>query len=119
MAWLGFRCQTPKVEDDSVLDDMYAYADDKEGLFTQGLNQTLPENDLETECSCNLSVTFQKIEDRLGEPEGPSIIVYRHTESFWNVLFRQNIDLLKSNFLLGQLCAPAIVRSPVISSCCC
>ena len=109
VAWFGFKAKAES--------DVFAYADDEAELFLKKMeadkvNATkrhVVEDVMEdVKCCCNLREKISSIESILGKSEeGPTIIVHRRPETFWTVLLRQDIDLLKSKRVIwaGEPCA--------------
>ena len=97
--WLGFKSKY----------DLYAYADAEAEQLLAHLPDDQNEliDQINTDCSCNLKELLTTVRNIIAHNgEGDTIICHRRPSSFWPILFRQNIDLLKVTRVIwaGETC---------------
>uniref|UniRef100_A0A7M5VC91 HECT domain-containing protein n=2 Tax=Clytia hemisphaerica TaxID=252671 RepID=A0A7M5VC91_9CNID len=76
----------------SVQEDLFAYADEE----IADINQRLPVNDIEEEtidCQCDIVEYLKKQQTTEHGDVNATLVAHRRPKSFWNVFFKQNVDL--------------------------
>lgn len=78
--------------------DGYAYADGEADASTKDVEVVVDVIPPIEDCRCNLVALLSSAKDKVDQLEysGPVIILHRRPSHFWQVLFRQNVNLMES-----------------------